>query len=59
VSGSYCFIGSDLPLRRLVVDDVPAQGLRGTVRMLKQRGPLDAEHRSILHADLGRRFPGA
>jgi hypothetical protein len=59
VAGSYCFIGADLPLRQLAVDGVPALGLRGTVRMLKQRGFLDAGQRLILRADLARRFPAA
>ncbi|MCW2750637.1 MAG: hypothetical protein JWR83_1747 [Aeromicrobium sp.] len=59
VSGSYCFIGADLPLRPMAVDDVPTLGLRGTVRMLKRRGPLDAGQRLMMRADLAHRFPAA
>ena len=59
VSGAYCFIGADLPPRQLIVDAVPALGLRGTVRMLKESGPLDAADRTMLRADLARRFPAA
>jgi hypothetical protein len=59
VWAAYCFIGADLPFRRLVVDGVPALGLRGTSELLRQPGPLDARQRAILHADLGRRFPPA
>jgi hypothetical protein len=59
VSAAYCFIGADLPFRRLVVDGVPALGLRGTSELLRQPGPLDARQRAMLHADLGRRFPVA
>lgn len=57
VFAAYCFIGADLPLRRLVVDGVPALGLRGTAELLRQPGPMGAEQRAILHADLSRRFP--
>lgn len=59
VFAAYCFIGADLPWRRLVIDGVPALGLRGTVELLKRPGPLSAEQRTTLRDDLARRFPTA
>lgn len=59
VSAAYCFIGADLPMRRLFVDGVPALGLRGAAELLRQAGPMGADQRAILHADLSRRFPPA
>ena len=59
VRAAYCFLGADLPWRRLVVDGVAALSLRGVVKSLREPGPLDVEQRARLHADLAARFPPA
>lgn len=59
VRAAYCFVGADLPWGSLVVDGVPALGMRGLVKALREQGPLDGDVRSRLHVDLSRRFPAA
>ncbi|MDR7086629.1 hypothetical protein J2X11_001468 [Aeromicrobium panaciterrae] len=59
VSGAFCFMNADLPLGRLVVDDVPATTLHGVAKMLKRRGPLTADKRAKLHTYLSEQFPPA
>lgn len=59
VSAAYCFIKSDLPWGRLVVDNVVATTPRGVVKMLKRPGPLTAKDRSTLHRYLGEQLPPA
>lgn len=59
VSGAFCFINADLPLGRLVVDDVPAMTLHGAAKLLKRRGPLTADKRAKLHTYLSEQFPPA
>jgi hypothetical protein len=56
---AYCFLGADLPWGSLVVDGVPALGMRGLIKALRAPGPLGAEQRSRLHTDLALRFPPA
>lgn len=59
VSAAYCFIEAELPLGRLIVDNVLATTPRGVVKMLKRPGPLTAEDRTKLHQHLGAQFPPA
>ena len=59
VRAAYCFLGADLPWTSLVVEGVPALALRGLVKALREPGPLDADTRLRLQADLSRRFPSA
>lgn len=59
VSGAICFMNADLPLGRLVVDDVPAKTLHGVAKLLKRRGPLTADKRAKLHTYLSEQFPPA
>jgi len=59
VHAAYCFVGADLPWRRLVVDGISALSQRGVVKALRQPGPLDADERELLQADLAKRFPSA
>lgn len=59
VSAAYCFVKAELPLGRLVVDNVLATSPRGVVKMLKRSGPLTAEDRSALHDYLATEFPPA
>ena len=59
VDAAYCFLGADLPWRALSVDGVPALGIRGTIAMLEQPGPLGPEERDAVHRDLAMRLPPA
>ncbi|MEV7396691.1 nuclease-related domain-containing protein [Aeromicrobium sp. NPDC092404] len=59
VRAAYCFIGADLPWSSLTVDGVAALTMRGTVKALREPGPLGADERARLHADLSHRFPPA
>lgn len=59
VRAAYCFVGADLPWTSLAVDGVPALTMRGLVKALREPGPLDAQTRTRLQADLSLRFPPA
>ena len=59
VRAAYCFVGADLPWTSLAVDGVPALAARGLVKALREPGPLDADARTRLQADLSVRFPPA
>ena len=59
VRAAYCFVGADLPWTSLAVDGVPALAARGLVKALREPGPLDADARTKLQADLSVRFPPA
>ena len=59
VNALHCFVGADLPFRPLAVAGVDVTTIRGARRRLQQPGPLDAVHRTGLHAHLGLELPRA
>jgi len=52
----YCFLDGDLPLRPLEVGGARVLSLRGTLRRLRAKGPLDERQVEMLHRDLSRRL---
>jgi len=57
VHSHYCFVEGDLPaLRTLEVGGVRVLSVRGTLRRLRAKGPLDERQVETLHRDLSRRL---
>lgn len=56
VHSHYCFVDGDLPLRPLEVAGVRVLSVRGTLRRLRAKGPLDERDVETLHRDLSRRL---
>lgn len=52
----YCFVDGDLPMRTLEVAGVKVLSVRGTLRRLRAKGPLDERDVETLHRDLSRRL---
>jgi hypothetical protein len=56
VHSHYCFVDGDLPVRPLEVGGVRVLSVRGTLKRLRARGPLDERDVETLHRDLSRRL---
>ncbi len=52
----FCFLDGDLPWRPLEVGGARLLSLRGTLRRLRAKGPLDERQIEMLHRDLARRL---
>ena len=59
VQSVLCFINADWSSLsgNLSVDGVPVVGPRGLKRLVRQKGPLDAQTRKQIHAHLAQRLP--
>lgn len=56
VDTHYCFLEGVLPVRPLEVGGVRVLSVRGTLRRLRAKGPLDERQIETLHRDLSRRL---
>ena len=56
IHASYCFIDSNLPLGRLEVGGFRVNSVRGTLKSLRGRGPLNERQIEALHRDLSLRL---